>query len=266
MSLPFLQTIGLTQKEADLYELLLKLGEVSANTLIRETDLKRATAYKSLYALEQKGLVTKRDIGKIIHFRPEQPTKLLELAEREVQNTERAKEDLRTILPQLTSSYILTVEKPVISTYEGVNGLKEIYEDTLRERKPIYAVLQTAEVNDELYQWLTKKYVKSRAKLGIKAQVIVASGKWSREYIKKDEGELRESILVPSREFPFQHEVDIYGDKVAFLNYKKGEALIGVLIKHPQIAQTMKAWFDLAWEGATRLSSATPSPVDTTTA
>jgi hypothetical protein len=44
--------------------------------------------------------------------------------------------------------------------------------------------------------------------------------------------------------------VDIYGDKVAFINYKKGEALIGVVINHPQIAETMRAWFELAWAGA----------------
>lgn len=250
MSLPFLETLGLTKKEADVYELLLKLGEVPAGQIIKESKLKRATVYKVLGSLEEKGLVTKKDVEKIIHFRPESPTQLTELAERQYKNLERAKDSLQTVIPELLSSYTLAVEKPIVTTFEGVEGLKKIYLDTLKEGKPIYAVLQTAEVNEELYQWLIKSYAKQRTKLGITAKVIIASGKWSEEYQKTDKKELRETILVPSEKFPFKHEVDIYGDKVAFINYKKGEALIGIIIKNKAIAETMKAWFDLAWAGS----------------
>ena len=252
MSQLFLLKIGLSTSEANLYELLLRLGEVPVGILVKESGMKRPTVYKALYALEKKKLVTKQDIGKKIHFRPEPPTELLALADKQTKELERARGDLRAILPQLNSSYILAVEKPIVTTFEGVEGLKEIYEDTLKEAKPIYAVLQTAEVEPEMYKWLTKFYVKKRVKAKIWAKVIVASGKWSGEYQRKDEKELRESILVPSEKFPFKHEVDIFGDKVAFINYKKGEALIGIVINHPQTAQTMKAWFDLAWEGATK--------------
>lgn len=250
MTLPFLQTIGLSITEANLYELLLRLGEVPVGMLVKESGMKRPTVYKALYALEKKKLVTKKDIAKKIHFRPEPPTELLALADRQTKEIERARGDLRAILPQLNSSYILAVERPVVSTFEGITGVKEIYEDTLREAKPIYAVLQTAEVEPEVFKWLTKIYVKKRVKLGIAAKVIVASGSWSKEYQRKDEKELRESILVPKEKFPFQHEVDVYGNKVAFIDYNKGGALIGIIINHPLIAQTMKAWFDLAWEGS----------------
>jgi len=201
-----------------------------------------------LYSLEKHKLVTKRDIAKKIHFRPEPPTELLALADKQTKELERARGDLRAIMPQLNSEYILSVERPVVTIFEGAAGLKEIYEDTLKEGKPIYAVLQTAKVDPAMYKWLTKSYVKRRAKSKIWAKVIIASGKWSNDYQRKDEKELRESILVSSDKFPFQHEVDVYGDKVAFINYKQGEALIGIVINHPQIAQTMKAWFDLAWK------------------
>ena len=35
-----------------------------------------------------------------------------------------------------------------------------------------------------------------------------------------------------------------------YINFKKGDALIGIVIHHPLIRQTMKALFDLAWKGA----------------
>lgn len=259
MSLPFLETIGLTKKEAEIYELLLKLGEVPAGKIIKETKFKRATVYKTLYSLEKKGLISKRDFKKKIHFRPESPTQLLGLAESQFQTLERAKSDIQAIIPQLSSSYVLAVEKPVVSTFEGIEGLKKIYEDSLREGETIYSTLQTGEVEPELFKWLTTSYIRQRVKKKIWAKVIVASGKWAEEYQKKDKKELRESVLVPSKRFPFQHETLIYGDKVAFVNYKKGESLIGVVIKHPQIAKTVKAWFDLAWEGGKNLTSALPN-------
>lgn len=261
MPLPTLESIGLTKNEAQLYDLLLRLGEVPAAKIVAEAGLKRPTVYKTLYSLEKKGLVIQRDITKKLHFRPESPTQLLALAEQEHEAVDRAREDVRRLIPQLTSSYILAVKKPVVTTFEGVEGLKQIYEDTIREGKEIYAVLQTAEVNPTMYAWLTNIYIKKRRKAGIPAKVIVASGKWSEEYQSKDEQELRETILVPNEQFPFQHEVDIYGNKVAFINYKKGEALVGIVINHPQIAQTMKAWFDLAWIGAKQLPHAfSPTP------
>ncbi len=244
-----LQTLGLTDKESAIYKLLLELGKVQAGVLIKKTGLKRATVYKSLYTLEEKGLVKQEDIKKKKHFTPLSPDNLLKLSDEQFEKQQRARDDLRMLLPQLTSNYILSVEKPVITTFEGVEGLKKIYEDTLVVNKPIYAVLQTAEVEPELFHWLEKSYIKNRIKQNLHANVIVASGEWSEEYIKKRETQATTTIGVDSKLYPFAHEVDIYGDKVAFINYKKNEALIGIVIHHPLIAQTMKAIFDLAWKG-----------------
>lgn len=253
MSLPFLETLGLTKKEADVYELLLKLGEVPAGQLIKESKLKRATVYKVLGSLEEKGLVTKKDIEKIIHFRPESPTQLTELAERQYKNLERAKDEVQSILPQLMSSYTLMVERPIVTTFEGVEGLKKIYEDTIREKKPIFAVHQLEELDPDLLLWLRKSYVPRRVKLNIHAYVIVASGPEAKNYQKRNQISNRTTVMVPEDEFPFQHEINIYGDKIAFINGRKDTKLLGIIIQHPATAKTMKSWFDLTWKGAQSL-------------
>lgn len=250
MELPFLQNLGLTRNEADLYELLLQTGEVSAKQLLVKTPFKRTTAYTVLYALEKKGLVSKYDKNKIIHFKPESPTKLLDLAEQQYRILERTKKDVQAVIPQMISNYILSVEKPVVTNFEGVEGLKKIYEDMLRVGKPIYAVLQLHEIDEQLHTWLKGPFVRKRAKLGIPAQVIVSSNAINEEYVSKNKKEARTTIMVSEEEFPFTHELNIYGDKVAFMNFKKGESLIGVVIDHPQVARTMKAMFNLAWKGA----------------
>ncbi len=250
MSLPFAQSLGLSAHEGDLYELLLRLGEVPAADIIREAKLKRSTAYKILYTLEEKGLITKRDIKKKIHFRPVSPTKLLEHLEEQSKSIDNAKKQMHVVVPQLLSLYTLSVEKPVVQMYEGVEGLIKIYEDTLVVEKEIDAFLQAADIDPTLEAWLEKTYVKKRVKANLPAKVIVATSKESFEYQKRDEKELRQTVHVSNIQFPFEHEIDIYGNKIAFINYKKGTALIGVVITHPLIAKTMKAIFDLAWKGA----------------
>ena len=249
MSLAFLQNIGITETESALYELLLKKGEVPITTLIRESKLKRPTVYKALHSLTKKGLVTQQDIRKKLHVRPESPSKLQELADKQYKQIEDTKLNLNALLPGLALSYTHSTDKPVVRVYEGVAGLKEVYNDTLTVGEPIFALLQSSIVEPELFDWLTKTYVKKRVKAKIHAKVIVASGPASKDYVQESKESYRTTKQIDSKRFPFQHEIDIYGDKVAIIHFKKDEPLIGIIIHHPQIAKTMKAWFDLAWGG-----------------
>lgn len=250
MSLSFLNNIGLNETESKIYELLLKLGEIPISKLIFQSKIKRPTVYKAITTLEKKGLVTTRDLRKIKHVKPESPSKLVEFADTEYRKIDEAKKTLNAILPGLSLSYAASTDRPVVRVFEGLEGVKEIYEDTLIEKKPIYALLQAENVNNELYDWLTKKYVKKRERAKIHARVIVASSKKSKEYVKKNLEEFRITRIIDANLFPFQHEIDIYGNKIAIINYKEGEALIGIVIHHPTIAISMKAWFDLAWKGS----------------
>lgn len=243
-----LANLGLSATESSLYELLLRLGEAPASDIIRDSGLKRPTVYKALYSLEKKGLVTQQDIKKKIHFRPSSPALLMEQAEKQYLEVSQSRNMLQTVMPSLLSAYTLSVERPVVQIYEGVEGLKKIYLDTIEENKPLFSFVQTATVEPELFKWLTQMYVKKRAAAKIHAKVIVASGDWSKNYEERNVEEFRTTKLVDNNRFPFQHEVIIYGSKVAFVNYKKDEALIGVVMNQETIAKTMKAIFDLAWE------------------
>lgn len=253
MSLSFLQNFGLTENEIELYELLLKLGEVPVQVILRETKLKRPTVYKSLYSLEKKGLITKQDIRKKIHFRPESPTKLLELAEKQYQDLDRARSHLQSALPMLGSEYIQSTEKPVVRIYEGREGIKDIYKDTLKPGTMIYAVESLESFDDEVWKWANEYYMKVRPKMNIHTKVIISSGRRAKLHRTRDLIHFRITKEVPERKFPFQLEVDVYEDKVAFINYRT-DHLLGIMVKHPLIAETMKAWFDLAWEGANSYS------------
>jgi sugar-specific transcriptional regulator TrmB len=249
MSYSFLSSFGLTDKEIDLYEVLLAHGELSAGDVVRLSKLKRATAYQSLYSLEKKGLVTHFERGRKIHFRVESPTKLLELANLQLRTFEESHRQLMGVISSLNTKYVLAVEKPVISVLEGIEGIKQVYNDTLKVAKPIYAALTTDEVEPELKNWLRNVYSKKRASLKIPAYVLIAEDKMTAEYVSRNPTTLRTTKVIKRDKYPFQHEINIYGDKVAFIHYRKGDKLLGIIIQHPHVAKTMKALFDVAWDG-----------------
>jgi HTH-type transcriptional regulator, sugar sensing transcriptional regulator len=245
-----LQNLGLTQNEAKIYELLLKLGETPVSTLIRETKLKRATVYTALNTLQGKKLIQLNDIKKKLHAKPESPATLLDMIEQQKTEITNTQANLQSLMPFFSTMYMNSTEKPVVKIHEGLEGLKEIYLDTLRENKTIYALARIEAIDTELHDWLQNYYVKQRAKNKVHAKVILASDKLTKWFTSKDVSEFRTTITVPGEQFPFEHEINIYGDKIAFITNNKGAALIGVTITHPLIAKTAKAWFDLAWIGA----------------
>lgn len=249
MSLSFLQSFGLTKNEIELYELLLSLGEAPVQVILRKTKLKRPTVYKSLYSLAKKELVIKQDKNKKIHFKPKSPTKLLELAEKQYKELDRAKSNLQSALPMLGSTYIQSTEQPVVHIYEGREGIKDIYKDTLKTGELIYAVESLEDFDDDVWKWANEHYMKIRPKMNIHTKVIISSGRRASLHRTRDIAHFRSSKEVPADKFPFKLEVDVYGDKTAFINYRK-DHLLGIVIKHPLVAETMKAWFDLAWEGS----------------
>ncbi len=246
MKLPILESIGMNATETQVYDLLLSLGPTTAGNLISATKLKRATVYDALDRLIEKGLASKSDKNKKTQYQPLSPTNLLGLAENQASTINRAKADIQTALPDLMSSYILNVGKPVIQYFEGVEGIKTLIKDSLEERKPILSIVQSRKLPPDLYSWLHSYYKRERVKRGI-TRTIINSGTWTEGFIKNDPKELRKSKIVEEKKYGFQNEMNIYGDKVAIINNPKGDKLIGVLINNPLIAATLRSWFELTW-------------------
>jgi sugar-specific transcriptional regulator TrmB len=245
-----LRQSGLRDKEAVVYDILLQSGTLPAADVIKKSGFKRGIVYKTLYDLEEKGLASQLTIKKKLHFRAEHPYKLSEFVENKLLEAQNNQLTLQTYLPQLISAFKTTENKPGVKIYEGLSGIKEVYNDTLKEGKEIWAILQTADVDPKVYQWLNGTYAKKRAKAGIQAKVIIAEDENSKEYVQKNSSEKRDTRVVPKDKFPIGIEVDIYGAKVAFINFQNGRDLVGIIVQNELIADTMRAMFMLAWERA----------------
>lgn len=250
MSNDALQNIGLTAHESRIYELLLKSGEMPVSHLVKKSELKHSTVYSVVEALVKKRLITQNDIKKKLHVKAESPAKLLDIAKNQYTIANSALSSVQSMLPFFLSLYINSTAKPAIRTYEGIEGVKQVYQDILNEKKFVYSLMRVEACNKELLHWINTVYTKRRIAEKIHTNVIAPNESQAREYKKKDAKEFRTTRIVSKSTFPIDSDISIYGDKVAFIYQADDYPLLGIIISHPKIASTCKSWFDLAWTGA----------------
>lgn len=133
-----------------------------------------------------------------------------------------------------------------IKFYKGIEGVKEVYKNTLTAKSHLLSTLQPSEVEKSLYEWLTTDYVRERIKKNIFAHVFVSTKVRDRaleDYISRADKELRKVIVVDPEGYPFEMEIIIYDDKVAFVQYNPKYEIGATLITSKPIANTMRSIF-----------------------
>lgn len=242
-----LSNLGLNPDASKLYLSLLKDGPQIATKLSSTTRIKRTYIYALTQELIKMGLVTATKKEKTTIFSANNPDLLMDIAENKRLKAELAKSSLESSLGNLKGLFQVNEAKPIVIYYEGLEGVKKTYLDLLKVGQPIKALVETTKVDPEVYKWLTTEFVAERSRLNIPVQSIVASGKLTKDYVAKNETEIRQTKEISSDKYPFENEIDIYGNKVSIIKNKVGEKLIGIIIENEEIAATFRSWFDLTW-------------------
>ncbi|UCC94484.1 MAG: hypothetical protein JSW40_06640 [Candidatus Omnitrophota bacterium] len=236
-----LKSVGFTEKEIKVYLACLELGKSSVIQIAQRAQIRRTTAYIVIESLLDKGILSKHEDKKGQKFSAESPEKLLGILQ------EKQTELLKIIPNLLAITKAESSIKPEVKFYQGKEGLKTVYEDTLLSCEKGDELLGYFSGEDvyNLLPGYTPNYVKRRAVKGIKARGIALDSKITRKHKARDKKELRQSKLVSKEKFPVCIEKNIYKDKVVFMNFRGFP--FGVIVKSPQIAKSEKAIFDLLW-------------------
>ena len=123
-----LESAGLSKNEAKVYLTLLQLGSSSAGIIAEKSRVYRTNVYEALNRLIEKGLVSYIHKGHQKLFNAEEPSKILGILEERKQTFEK-------ILPQLSLNSRLAKNKEKVSIFEGINGVKAILFNMLREKE-----------------------------------------------------------------------------------------------------------------------------------
>ena len=243
-----LQELDLHPHQVKVYATLLQMGSSNIQEIAAKSEIKRTTAYSILDSLVQKGLVTYAQKGIHRQYSVENPKKIPALLEEKKRKIEEA-------LPELISFYNIKSAKPIIRTYEGLEGIKRGFEETIDLKSgeetlvySSYGTLNLYSVNKFLREYI-KDYIRRRAERGITQRCIAEDSPDARELKSNDKKDLRITRLVNREKFPFSNQIVIFRNKMFIASYRD---LLGVIIESTEIAKTQRAIFELAWIGAER--------------
>lgn len=243
-----LEKFGLSNKEARVYIALLELGTAVVSEVSKKSSLNRSTAYVLLESLSKHGLVSISERKDVRLYTPAAPERIIQILEESVKKYTELVGIAHSILPELKSVYVGVGPKPKVQFFEGVEGIKTAYEDTLTSKETIRAYASIDDLQTVMPTYFPA-YFNRRASKGIPIKAFFPDTELARGRTKQDKEELRESILVPRDEHAFTSEINIYDDKVAFMSIREKFALI---IESKEISDGFKKMFDLAWQNKKR--------------
>lgn len=240
----FLQQAGFRKNEMAVYLAALESGPIAPPQLAKKCGLPRTTVNLILKHLVERGVIGKTQIKKRTRYLAEPPDKLIANLKQLLQHGEQ-------ILPELEARYNSSEKKPRVIFYEGKEAVQKVYDDTLAMKPTEILEWNTDSYFDFDKHKVDPRYIDKRMKLGIKAKRIAGEGsRWQTEHKRYDHAELSETLVVPKNIFWPEIEVNIYGTKVAFLNYAEDMSLI---VESKAIADAMRQAYQLSWIGAKSL-------------
>lgn len=248
-----LKKLGLNDKEIAIYLALLPLGNAPASVLGSRTGITRSTAQYTCQQLAKKGIVRSIQNNNAFIYSPESPDKILYLLEQQKKELAEKEDQANRIIGDLKAMLNPLAVLPKVRFFEGVDGIKEMFNDVLKPQTAIFGVLQISEdMHLEVQQYINEVYVPKRKMLKNPSWMLFNDNPETQTYRKNDEGMNRVTMLLPLDEFPFEACCHIYENKVAFYSYKKTD-VTGVIIENPHIHTTTFSVFKLAWNYARSL-------------
>lgn len=243
-----LTAFGLSPEESKVYLALLSMGTQPASVIAKQADLKRGHTYNLLTRLKGRGIVQEHQKRGVTFFTGSPPEALLSLLERRSEELAVQKRGLLDVIPLLKSLGSPLAVPPKVRLFQGVDGIKEIYNDTVRYAEGIiYAVGDFAhffpkERSVELNDWIWR-YCDRRAKKGIWYHGIVNKSPDSDLAFQKRREQKRKLKMLTGIELSV--EVNIYGDHVALISSSCD--MVGLIIEDRPIAETLRNFHQAVW-------------------
>src|SRR6187549_935568 len=155
-------SLGLSQKEAAVYVAMLTLGRGTVTQISRAAGINRTTGYDILGSLFEDGLVRISGKEPKQEYVAESPGNILKLLNKRLRETEERIHRAKEFVPKLESIHKIDT-RPQIKFYEGIEGLKQVYEDTLTATEPIVAYAAYEDMHTTLGDYFPAYYLR-RAK------------------------------------------------------------------------------------------------------
>ena len=250
--------LGLGNHEALVYSALLEESSCGATKLSKKVGLARSSVYTTLSALISKGLVGEKKSGSTTEFKAGSIEALETYLEKQKANSIRKLNILSSSKSLFKIEKIeLDESKPEIITFSGVDGLKRIYLQMLRDAKSGDELLM---IRDE-FVWNSKwrfifepqwhiRVRKIRREKNIKAKLLVNNSKI--EKTKQNFYKSRRSTtfrFLPKDLCLENYAEYIIGNTMCVLSTEKDNP-VGIFIRNKTMAKNSARIFENIWKNS----------------
>ena len=230
---------GLSEFEALVYLASLSLGPATVNDIAKHSGVKRTTVYPVIESLKRKGIMNTEVKGLKKSYVAESPEKLEGIIEQK-------KDRLKSMIPELTAIQNLKSNESFIKYYEGIEGVKTVYDSILDDLKPgdEYLIISDMERFLKMDRPYFTNFIERRAKLNLKVKTIIQDTA-DAQYYKKIERNTNQQIKILDKSADFTANLVILPNKVVITQIV--EPIICILIENKSIVELQRKEFNIIW-------------------
>lgn len=238
------EELGMSDKEAQVYLASLSLGPSTIMKIAHSANVKRTTVYPLMESLRNKGLVLIELKGLKTLYTAEDPVKLEMVLDQK-------REKLKSALPDLSAMYNLKGGESFIKYYEGLNGIKSVYESLLTDIKPhqSYSIISNAD------EWLSTdsdffmNFTNRRAELArgsdIKIRMLLQDTPSARKLFKEKENNYFIKVKILPKETKLTTNLVIIPKKVVI--HQIIPPAMAIVIENRSVIHMHQETFEIIW-------------------
>lgn len=135
---------------------------------------------------------------------------------------------------------------PPAAMYYGLDGIKKIYQDTYQEPDTtLFVLLGIRNESPEFLKWIWEEYFPKLRQNNIFSKCLAPRDE-QELHEKEDKKFYKQTKYIDRRYFEFEMEINIYGNKVAFISYDPGKEF-GMIVENEKVVKAMKSMFKFMW-------------------
>jgi len=244
----YLCQIGFTGNESKVYMELLRIGSHPVTLLAKSLVMNRTSVWSILKSLEQKGVVSSYASRKIKYFVANDPNFLIGYLDRKCRVFDYYREKLMSVIPQFRGvSDNFVFHKPVVSFFDGLEGVKHVLYDFLKANceKRGYISLDKYFLTDNNFSDFFSDALKRKTSKSFR-MILPNFDEIKKIFNFKNKNV--EVLCLDKADFGklFENEIVIYDNRVCIINLQKG-AEYGIVIESPKVSDMHKMIFDMVW-------------------
>ncbi len=236
--------VGLTEKEAQVYLATLENGTSVVSDIAKSAGYNRITTYTILEKLLLRGLVSQTNKKDTKHFTAVAP----EIFAKDVMQRAR---DFKQDIPLLKSLAGGQESRPVVQFFEGLEGVKKAYQETLKSRTEILNYANSKNLREH-WQNYDDEYVAKRAKKKKFLRGLAPDDEPGCMVRADDKKYFREIRLLPQKLFWVENEINIFDDKLLITSFEP--QIFAILIQSKAVADTQRQIFEMSWMFAKKVT------------